>query len=129
MNKKLKKEINKVIKDIEILEDYMIDREPDKDSVSKEMVSKVTNSIRNDLRSILEKEDTVKRKTFTLTIDNRFDSVLDELKENLHKSSQAEVVRLSVALLKTATDATLEGNKLTISDKDGNVIKELVFPI
>ncbi len=67
-------------------------------------------------------------KTFTLNINDEFDSLLEELKNSLGKTSKAEVLRLAIALLKLADEAKNENQKLTISSQDGRVIKEIVLP-
>jgi Arc/MetJ-type ribon-helix-helix transcriptional regulator len=67
-------------------------------------------------------------KTFTVSIDERLDRALDELKESLGKTSRAEVFRLAVTLLKIADEARQEGLRLAIADKQGKVQKEILIP-
>jgi len=67
-------------------------------------------------------------KTFTVSIDERLDRALDELKESMGKTSRAEVFRLAITLLKIADEARQEGLKLTISDKQGKVHREILIP-
>jgi metal-responsive CopG/Arc/MetJ family transcriptional regulator len=67
-------------------------------------------------------------KTFTVSIDERLDRALDELKESMGKTSRAEVFRLAVTLLKIADEARQEGLKLAISDKEGKVRREILIP-
>jgi metal-responsive CopG/Arc/MetJ family transcriptional regulator len=67
-------------------------------------------------------------KTFTVSIDDRLDRALDELKESLGKTSRAEVFRLAVTLLKIADEARREGLKVAIADKQGKVQKEILIP-
>ena len=67
-------------------------------------------------------------KTFTVSIDGRLDRALDELKESMGKTSRAEVFRLAITLLKIADEARQEGLKLTISDKQGKVQREILIP-
>ena len=67
-------------------------------------------------------------KTFTVSIDERLDRALDELKESMGKTSRAEVFRLAVTLLKIADEARQEGLKLAIADKQGRVQKEILIP-
>lgn len=67
-------------------------------------------------------------KTFTVTIDDKLDGVLDSLKEGLGKTSRAEVFRLAIALLKVAEDAKTKGRKIAIATQDDRVEKEIVLP-
>lgn len=67
-------------------------------------------------------------KTFTVSIDERLDRALDELKQSLGKTSRAEVFRLAVTLLKIADEARQEGLKLAIADKQGKVQREILIP-
>ena len=67
-------------------------------------------------------------KTFTVSIDERLDRALDELKESMGKTSRAEVFRLAVTLLKIADEARQEGLKLAIADKQGKVQREILIP-
>jgi metal-responsive CopG/Arc/MetJ family transcriptional regulator len=67
-------------------------------------------------------------KTFTVSIDERLDRALDELKLSLGKTSRAEVFRLAVTLLKIADEARQEGLKLTIADRHGKVQREILIP-
>jgi Arc/MetJ-type ribon-helix-helix transcriptional regulator len=67
-------------------------------------------------------------KTFTVSIDEKLDRVLDDLKDSLGKTSRAEVFRLAVTLLKMATEAKEEGLKLTLADKQNKVQSEILIP-
>lgn len=67
-------------------------------------------------------------KTFTVSIDERLDRALDELKESMGKTSRAEVFRLAITLLKIADEARQEGLKLAIADKQGKVHREILIP-
>jgi hypothetical protein len=67
-------------------------------------------------------------KTFTVSIDERLDRALDELKLSLGKTSRAEVFRLAVTLLKIADEARQEGLKLAIADRQGKVQREILIP-
>lgn len=67
-------------------------------------------------------------KTFTVSIDQRLDTALDELRESLGKSSRADVFRLAVTLLKLADEARRRGQKLAIADQEDKVIKEILIP-
>lgn len=60
-------------------------------------------------------------KTFTISVDEKMDAVLDELKGELGRPSKAEVVRLGVALLKIAADARKKNGKLNVTTEDGKV--------
>lgn len=63
---------------------------------------------------------------FTAEFDERTNALLDELSrsEALPKS---HIIRRSVALLKRAMEARDEGLRLTLTDADDRVRKELVF--
>jgi metal-responsive CopG/Arc/MetJ family transcriptional regulator len=67
-------------------------------------------------------------KTFTVSIDERLDRALDELKISLGKTSRAEVFRLAVTLLKVADEARQEGLRLAIADKQGRIQREILIP-
>jgi hypothetical protein len=66
-------------------------------------------------------------KTFSVNIDERVDKTLEELRRSFGKSSKAEVFRTALALLKVADEARAKGLKLTISDRDDRVQKEIVL--
>ena len=67
-------------------------------------------------------------KTFTVGIDEKLDRTIDELKEKFGKTSRADVFRMGIALLKVAADAKERNMKLTVSDGDDVVKKEIVLP-
>ena len=67
-------------------------------------------------------------KTFTVGIDEKLDRTIDELKEKFGKTSRADVFRMGIALLKVAADAKERNLKLTVSDSDDVVKKEIVLP-
>jgi hypothetical protein len=67
-------------------------------------------------------------KTFTVTIDEKLDKTLNELKVNLGRTSRADVFRLGIGLLKLAAEAKTQGMKMTISDDDDIVRKEILIP-
>jgi hypothetical protein len=67
-------------------------------------------------------------KTFTVGIDENLDRTINDLKEKLGKTSRADVVRMGIALLKVAADARERQLKLTVSDADDVVRKEIVLP-
>jgi len=67
-------------------------------------------------------------KTFTVGIDETLDKTIDELKEKLGKTSRADVFRMGIALLKVAAEAKERNMKLTVSDQDDVVRKEIVLP-
>jgi len=66
-------------------------------------------------------------KTFTVGIDENLDRTIDELKEKFGKTSRADVFRMGIALLRVAAEAKDRGLKLTISDQDDVVKKEIVI--
>ena len=67
-------------------------------------------------------------KTFTVGIDENLDRTIDELKEKFGKTSRADVFRMGIALLKVAAEAKERDLKLTVSDQDDVVKKEIVLP-
>lgn len=67
-------------------------------------------------------------KTFSVQIDERLDSVLSGLRESLGKTSRAEIFRLAIALLQLATEGRDKGLKLTLSNSEDEVVKEIVLP-
>lgn len=67
-------------------------------------------------------------KTFTVGIDETLDRTIDELKEKFGKTSRADVFRMGIALLKVAAEARERDLKLTISDQNDVVRKEIVLP-
>ncbi len=67
-----------------------------------------------------------KTKTFTVNIDDKLEGTLDKLKKDF-RTTRAEVFRMGIALLKVAEEARETGYKLTISDKDDKVKKEIVL--
>ena len=67
-------------------------------------------------------------KTFTVGIDEVLDRTIDELKEKFGKTSRADVFRMGIALLKVAADARDRQLKLTVSDQNDVVRKEIVLP-
>ena len=67
-------------------------------------------------------------KTFTVGIDEALDRTIDELKERFGKTSRADVFRMGIALLKVAADARDRQLKLTVSDQNDIVRKEIVLP-
>lgn len=67
-------------------------------------------------------------KTFTVTIDEKMDRTLDELKGDFGKSSKAEVFRLAVALLRVAAEARRNSRKLAVATADDKVEKEILLP-
>lgn len=66
-------------------------------------------------------------KTFTVGIDETMDRTIDELKEKFGKTSRADVFRLGIALLKVAAEAKERHLKLTVSDENDVVRKEIVI--
>lgn len=67
-------------------------------------------------------------KTFTVGIDENLDRTIDELKERFGKTSRADVFRMGIALLRVAADAKDRELKLTVSDQNDVVKKEIVLP-
>ena len=67
-------------------------------------------------------------KTFTVGIDENLDKTIDELKEKFGKTSRADVFRMGIALLKVAAEARERDLKLTVSDRNDVVKKEIVLP-
>ncbi len=67
-------------------------------------------------------------KTFTMSVDDKFDKVLDELKKEFGKPSKAEVMRFAVSLLKVAKEARDSGRHLCITDADNKIIERILLP-
>jgi hypothetical protein len=67
-------------------------------------------------------------KTFTVGIDENLDRTIDELKEKFGRTSRADVFRMGIALLKVAAEAKERDLKLTVSDHNDVVRKEIVLP-
>ena len=67
------------------------------------------------------------KKTYTFQIDSKLDETLDGLKEDLGKTSRADVFRLGITLLKVANEGKMKGLKLTLSDDEDKVQKEIVI--
>ena len=67
-------------------------------------------------------------KTFTVGIDENLDKTIDELKDKFGKTSRADVFRMGIALLKVAAEARERDLKLTVSDANDVVKKEIVLP-
>ena len=67
-------------------------------------------------------------KTFTVGIDATLDRTIDDLKEKFGKTSRADVFRMGIALLKVAAEARERELKLTISDQNDVVRKEILLP-
>ena len=67
-------------------------------------------------------------KTFTVGIDENLDKTIDDLKDKFGKTSRADVFRMGIALLKVAADARDRDLKLTVSDSNDVVKKEIVLP-
>ncbi|REK27044.1 MAG: hypothetical protein DWQ41_08605 [Planctomycetota bacterium] len=63
-----------------------------------------------------------------MNIDETFDKTLEELKSAFGKSSKADAVKLGLALLRIAAEGRKHDWKLTLSDKDDKVVKEIVLP-
>jgi len=67
-------------------------------------------------------------KTFTATLDDIFDEVLNELKNSLIVSSKADVFRHAIAVFKTALDGYKKGLRLVLVDEDDQVQEEIAIP-
>ena len=67
-------------------------------------------------------------KTFTVGIDENLDKTIDDLKDKFGKTSRADVFRMGIALLKVAAEARERDLKLTVSDANDVVKKEIVLP-
>jgi hypothetical protein len=67
-------------------------------------------------------------KTFTVGIDENLDKTIDDLKDKFGKTSRADVFRMGIALLKVAAEAKERDLKLTVSDGNDVVKKEIVLP-
>ena len=61
-------------------------------------------------------------------IDETFETTLNELKDVFGKSSKADAVKLGLALLRVAAEGRKHNWKLTLSDENDKVVKEIVLP-
>ncbi len=66
------------------------------------------------------------KKTYTIQIDSKLEPILDKLKDDLGKTSRAEVFRLGIALLKLVTEGTQDGQKLILTKGDDR--REILIP-
>jgi hypothetical protein len=67
-------------------------------------------------------------KPFTVMADEKIFDAMDYLRQELGKTSRAEVFRMAIALLKIAGEARRDGLKLTVSDNNNKVLREIVLP-
>ena len=58
------------------------------------------------------------------------ENVADELEDIAHNSNRTmtDVIRTALALVKIASDASKNKQKLVVADESGKLIKEIVFP-
>jgi predicted transcriptional regulator len=65
------------------------------------------------------------KKKFTVEFSPELDQVIEELaaKEGVPKT---QIVRRAVSLLKFVDDERAEGNRFTIADREGQVLREIV---
>ena len=68
----------------------------------------------------------MKRK-FTVSIDSKFDNILNELKSEFGQGSKVGVFKLAIALLKVAANAKKDGFNLAVV-KDDIVLREIKLP-
>ena len=67
---------------------------------------------------------------FTIDVGEKFDALLNGLAES-EKTTKAEVVRRAVAyyaFLREQTDHGTNGRKVSITDKEDRVLKDVVLP-
>lgn len=62
---------------------------------------------------------------YTIDFDDKFDSTLTDLINSTDSKTKADVIRRAVATYKYLKD-NAEGNKVVITDKDGN--KDVILP-
>jgi hypothetical protein len=67
-------------------------------------------------------------KTFTVSIDERMEKTLEDLKEAFGKTSKADVFRMGITLLHIAKVERQKGNKLAVANAEDKVVKEIVIP-
>lgn len=81
---------------------------------------KKTLSVMESLESLM--------KTFTAQISPEVDELLDQLVKELGVGSRAHVFRVGIGLLKLAVEAQREDKTISITDKDGNIVKGITLP-
>lgn len=67
---------------------------------------------------------------YTIDFDDEFDKTLSELVKDTSASTKAEVIRRAVASYSYLKKQQRQNDdlKVSITDKDNNVIKEIVLP-
>jgi hypothetical protein len=66
---------------------------------------------------------------YTIDLDENFDRVLNELVSTTGASTKADVIRRAVASYKfLKSQAPEDGNNVSITTKDGKILKDVVLP-
>jgi len=65
---------------------------------------------------------------YTIDYDDNFDKALNELTKSTGAATKAEVIRRAVASYKYLKTHSAGDNKVSITDKDGKVLKDVVLP-
>lgn len=65
---------------------------------------------------------------FTIDIDDKFDQTLNDLMKNTDAKTKADVIRRAVASYKYLKTGGNADGELTVTTKDGKVIKNVVLP-
>ena len=76
---------------------------------------------------MLDKESTMKVKRLNVNLPEDVFRALQAVAAEQHRS-MTMVIRAAFALAQIAWDETKKGNRLTITDRNGRVISELVMP-
>jgi hypothetical protein len=75
----------------------------------------------------MRNEDSPKEKRLNIVLPETLYSEMAALARRV-KMSITDLVRLGLALVKIAVEESRKGNKLIVTDSDGNPLRELVLP-
>ena len=67
---------------------------------------------------------------YTMDLDDSFDQTLNDLAQgaNTDAKTKADVIRRAVASYKFLKEQEAANNKISITNKDGKVLKDVVLP-
>jgi len=65
---------------------------------------------------------------YTIDFDDSFDQTLNELTKTTDAKTKADVIRRAVASYKYLKSNGSGDNKVSITNKDGKVLKDIVLP-
>lgn len=66
--------------------------------------------------------------TTTIRFDDQTEAIVQQLKKEYSATTKAELIRLGIALLKMARDASEEGKRLGLIDRENNSVSEIALP-